>query len=51
MTRIISYDTENSDDILWALKRVTDDAVNKVKSSGDILKQLTDKIFESYKSE
>ena len=25
MTRTISYDTENSDDILWALKRVVED--------------------------
>lgn len=49
MTRIISYDTENSDDILWTLKRVMDDSVNKIKNSGDILKQLTDKTLESYK--
>lgn len=37
MTRIISYDTENTDDMLWALKRVV----------GDIFaydKQLTEQI-------
>ena len=25
MTRTISYDTENTEDMLWALKRVVDD--------------------------
>lgn len=48
MTRIISYDTESSEDILWAFKRVTDDAFNKIKIDGDVLKQLKDKILESY---
>lgn len=25
MTRTISYDTENTEDMLWALKRIVDD--------------------------
>lgn len=49
MTRIISYNTEDADDILWAFKRVVDDSLNKIKIDGDVLKQLQDKVLESYK--
>ena len=37
MTRTISYDTENTEDMLWALKRVVDDIFAYDK-------QLTDQI-------
>jgi hypothetical protein len=48
MTRTISYDTENTDDMLWALKRVVEDmfghnnhALEKLKkASEEAIKRL-----------
>lgn len=39
MTRTISYDTENSDDMLWALKRVVEDMFGNNKHALEMLKK------------
>jgi hypothetical protein len=42
MTRTISYDTENTDDMLWALKRVVADMYKHNNHALDLLKQAAD---------
>lgn len=50
MTRILSYDTDNIDDILWALKRVVDDSHGKLRLDIDNLKTFTDESFNKLKN-
>lgn len=44
MTRILSYDTDNIDDILWALKRVVDDSQGKLRLDIDNLDEAFNKL-------
>lgn len=52
MTRTISYDTENTEDMLWALKRIVDDvfAYNKQSTeqiriaANETIKRLTESV-------
>jgi hypothetical protein len=39
MTRTISYDTENTDDMLWALKRIVEDMFGHNSHSIEMLKK------------
>jgi hypothetical protein len=52
MVRTISYDTENTDDMLWALKRVVDDVFAHDKqlteqirtAANETIKRLTESV-------
>lgn len=46
MTRTISYDTENTDDMLWALKRVVEDMFGHNNRALEMLKKASEEAIK-----
>lgn len=46
MTRTISYDTENTDDMLWALKRIVEDMFGHNNHALEMLKKASEEAIK-----
>lgn len=49
MTRTISYDTENTNDMLWALKRVVEDMYGHNNQALEMLKKAAEESIKRLK--